>query len=247
MKKIFQTIICILLLSNISAQEIVNIVYVDSSNKITEDIKQMRFFILIKKIPGGGFERLNYKLHAPLQSVQTYSDSSLTVLEGRNLIYDSNGNLILLGYYSNNKRAKSWYHYNDTFKVIREDIYEDGALVQTIDPDTVKKNKDSTKYADEKEAMYKGGEKAWRKYLTQKLDPNVSVNSVAGGKILVAFMINKNGKGSDFFLRKSVEYVLDEESLRVLYEMPDWEPAFQNGKNVNAYRVQPITFVITGN
>ena len=247
MKKTFLIIIYFVFISNISAQEVVNIVYVDSSNKITEDIKQMRAFILIKKLPGRSFERLNYKLHAPLQSVQTYSDSTLSVLEGRNLVYGSDGNLVQLGYYSNNKKEKSWYYYNDTFKVIREDIYKDGELVQSIDPDTVKKNKDTTKYADEKEAVYKGGERAWRKYLTNKLDPNVSINSVAGGKVLVAFMINKNGEGVDFFLRKSVEYVLDEEALRVLYHMPNWEPAFQNGKNVNAYRVQPITFVISGN
>jgi protein TonB len=40
-----------------------------------------------------------------------------------------------------------------------------------------------------------------------------------------------------------VEFVLDDEAMRVIEQSPLWQPAFQDGKNVNAYRVQPFTFI----
>src|SRR4051812_29086929 len=104
MRKILFSISLLLFSFCVSAQEITNIVYVDANNKITENIKEMKSFIVIKKLPDGSYERLNYGSHTPLQSVQTYSDSTLSVLEGRNLVYDINGRLELLGYYSNNKK-----------------------------------------------------------------------------------------------------------------------------------------------
>ena len=246
MKKIFQTIICLLILSHVFAQELTNIVYVDANNKITENVKDMRSFIVIKRLPTGSFERLNYGSHTPLQSVQTYSDSTLLVLQGKNLVYNSEGRLTVMGNYTNNKKEDTWYYYNDTFKVVKKEFYHEGILTGTEDPDTIKLS-DTTKYKDEREAKYTGGEKAWRNYLFSTLDPNVAINSISGGKVLVAFTISKLGYAVDFYLRKSVEFVLDEEALRVLYKMPKWEPAFQNGRNVNAYRVQPITFVVSGN
>ena len=42
---------------------------------------------------------------------------------------------------------------------------------------------------------------------------------------------------------KSVEFVLDEEAIRVIEKSPLWQPAIQHGKQVNAYRIQPIGFV----
>jgi hypothetical protein len=44
-------------------------------------------------------------------------------------------------------------------------------------------------------------------------------------------------------LRKSVEFVLDEEGMRIIEKAPLWEPAMKDGVKLNAYRIQPITFV----
>jgi periplasmic protein TonB len=37
---------------------------------------------------------------------------------------------------------------------------------------------------------------------------------------------------------------MEEEAIRVIKKGPDWVPAIQNGRNVKAYRKQPITFVV---
>jgi len=40
---------------------------------------------------------------------------------------------------------------------------------------------------------------------------------------------------------------MEEEAMRIIKKGPRWIPARQNGYLVNAYRKQPITFVIAKN
>jgi len=37
---------------------------------------------------------------------------------------------------------------------------------------------------------------------------------------------------------------MEEEAVRVIKKGPKWTPAIQNGRQVNAYRKQPITFQV---
>lgn len=226
----------------IQAQEIVKLVLVGEKG-ITENIKDARSFILVKKYPHS-FQRLDYKLYAPLQKLRTYSDSTLLTLQGNYYEYVLNGAIYKSGYYINNEKEKDWYYYNDTAKVILIEKYEKGVLIKTINPDTVKKEipkKEDVK-KEEREATYKKGDKDWLKYLTQHLNADLANQSVHGGQVKVGFMVDTLGKCADIFLRKSVEFILDEEAIHVIENSPLWQPALQDGKKVNAYRVQPITF-----
>lgn len=228
-----------------TSQKIVNLIYVGDKG-VTEDIKETRYFILVKEFPGTEFQRLDYKLHGPLMTVKTYKDSAMKILDGEFYGYRDNGLLQIMGAYAENKKNGRWYYYNDTFKVVKEEKYDHGTLLETIDPDTVKKEK-AVEYPDEKEGEFKGGNKAWIKFIQSNLNADVAAKSVKGGKVMVGFMVNKDGDVKNIYLRKSVEFVLDEEALRVVYKSPKWVPAFQNGHTVNAYRVQPFTFQVIEN
>jgi protein TonB len=63
-----------------------------------------------------------------------------------------------------------------------------------------------------------------------------------GGQVQLRFVVDASGYPVNLCLLKSVEFNLDEAALEVIRESPKWVPAFQNGRNVKAYRVQPITF-----
>ena len=76
----------------------------------------------------------------------------------------------------------------------------------------------------------------------ENIHSDVAFNSVSGGKVKVFFMVDKQGKTTEIYMNKSVEFVLDEEAIRVIRESPLWIPAYQNGREVNAYCLQPITF-----
>jgi len=243
MKKVIILLLFFIITAPAFAQQIVNLVLVGEKG-ITEDIKEARSFIVIKQYPSG-FQRLDYYLGAPLQKLRTYSDSNLTILNGNYYEYSFNGALKLSGEYQNNQKEKEWYYYNDTGKVILEQHYEHGILVKTVNPDTVKKKDPAeTKLKDgEIEAHYKKSERDWIDYLRKNLDVNVSIKSVKGGQVRVGFTVNTLGKCVDVYLKRSVEFVLDEEAIRIIENSPTWEPAIQDGRKVNAYRIQPITFI----
>ena len=237
------TLILCLAASAVRSQDIVNLVLV-GKNGITENVKEATSFILVKKYPDR-FQRLDYIMHGPLVKLKTYSDPDLKILEGGYYEYDANGAVQRSGYYSNNLKAKSWYTYNDTGKVVLEEKYELGILVKAINPDTVKKEEvtPNTIQKVEKEASFQNGDKDWIKYLRTNLKADVALNSVKGGTVRVIFVVSKTGKCTDVYLKKSVEFVLDEEAIRVIENSPLWNPAIQNDRIVNAYRVQPLTFI----
>lgn len=244
MKKIKLLVIAILIFSACLAQQVTNIVLVDANGTITEDLKQTASFIVVKAFPQGVYQRLDYKMHAPIQKLRTFSDSLLQVLDGDFFEYAPNGSLYIKGFYTNNQKDQTWYYYNDTGKVVVKYKYSNGNFLEAINPDTVKNEQHRDALApNEKDAAFKGGDKAWSNYIVTNLNAMVAEKSFAGGKVMVNFSIDTTGKPDNFFLSKSTEFILDEEALRVVMASPNWQPASQNGKHVRAYRRQPITFI----
>ena len=99
----------------------------------------------------------------------------------------------------------------------------------------------------EVEAEFPGGLPAWRRYLERNL--NAQVPSDAGSPtgsftVVVKFIVDKAGSISDVKALTSHGYGMEEEAVRAIKRGPKWTPAIQNGRNVNAYRQQPITFVV---
>jgi len=244
MKKITFLLVSLLSIQFSIAQRVTKIVFLGEKG-IVPDIKSAKSFIVMKKYPDGSYQRLNYKKEGPLESMQTYGDSSLSFFEGNYFRYSNRGLLNCMGYYKQNKKDSVWYYYNDTFKVIKKEIYRAGELIKTIDPDSVKKEFSSIEefIKIEREASFPGKNGAWVDYLNRTVNPDVSLKSVTGGRIIVCFSISPLGDVENIYLRKSAEYVLDEEGIRVIRESPAWNPADQNGKKVIAFRTQPLEFI----
>ena len=114
--------------------------------------------------------------------------------------------------------------------------------------DTMASQYDSVIFAKvEIEASFRGGDKAWIKFLERNLDPDVPVRKKAPAGIYtvwIQFVVNKNGKISEITPLTNHGYGMEQEVMRILRVSPAWSPAIQDGKMVNAYRKQPITFVI---
>ena len=62
--------------------------------------------------------------------------------------------------------------------------------------------------------------------------------------VVVQFVVDKEGNMSDVKALTSHGYGMEDEAVRVIKKGPQWKPAIQNGRNVKAYRRQPITFQI---
>jgi hypothetical protein len=109
---------------------------------------------------------------------------------------------------------------------------------------------DSAKAVFEKvdiEASFPGGIDAWRKFLERHLNPSVPVeNGAPCGmyNVYAQFIVNKDGKVSGIKALTNMGFGMEQEVVRILRESGAWTPAMQNGRPVNAYRKQPVTFMV---
>ncbi len=114
-----------------------------------------------------------------------------------------------------------------------------------------KKDDDENKIFDkvEIEAGFPGGEGAWKRYLEKNLSGfNPAENGAPEGTYTtyVQFVVDKEGNISDVRALTTHGYGMEDEAVKVIKKGPKWTPAIQNGRNVKAYRKQPITFVVVG-
>ncbi|MBN8667103.1 MAG: energy transducer TonB [Chitinophagales bacterium] len=137
--------------------------------------------------------------------------------------------------------------------VNQEGIKDEGIAVPVIDQGKQiieeKKPEDENKVFEkvEIEASFPGGERAWANYLRKNLDPNVPVDNGAPAgtyTVTVQFIVDKQGNISDVRALSKHGFGMEDEAVKIIKKGPSWEPAVQNGRKVNAYRRQPITFVV---
>ncbi len=111
------------------------------------------------------------------------------------------------------------------------------------------KNEDTSTQIFEKvelEASFAGGEPGWRNFLEKNLNPAVPVdNGAPCGKylIVVQFVVDKEGRVSRIKPLTREGYGMEQEVVRIMNKSGLWNAAVQNGRKVNAYRKQPVTFV----
>jgi TonB family protein len=82
-------------------------------------------------------------------------------------------------------------------------------------------------------------------YLAQHLTyPDVAKENDLQGKVLVQCILDDNGKITDASVFKSAHKILDKEALRVVKELPNWEPAKLDGKPIKVCITVLLAFVI---
>ena len=99
----------------------------------------------------------------------------------------------------------------------------------------------------ENEAQFPGGQAAWVRYLQKNLNANTPVDNGAPSgtfQVIVKFIVSKDGTISDVQAESKHGFGMEAEAVKIIKRGPKWSPALQNGRNVNAYRRQPITFVV---
>ena len=91
---------------------------------------------------------------------------------------------------------------------------------------------------------FHGGMNALMRHLsTNIVYPQESMDANEQGRVLVAFVVEKDGSISDVKIAKSSGFDrLDAEAARVIREMPAWVPGKHEGEVVRARFVLPVNF-----
>lgn len=95
----------------------------------------------------------------------------------------------------------------------------------------------------DKQPEFPGGMTALMTYLSNNIHyPESAVKAKTTGKVVVSFVVSKNGKVTQAKIKKGVSKELDAEALRVVSSMPDWTPGEKNGNKVDAEMFLPVAF-----
>ena len=97
--------------------------------------------------------------------------------------------------------------------------------------------------AESKAARYPGGDIRMYKFIERKKNyPEALKEQGVSGAITVIFDVDTDGRVMNAKIKNSVNGILDEDALRVVRSMPNWDPANENGQPVKSSRSVVIKY-----
>ena len=90
---------------------------------------------------------------------------------------------------------------------------------------------------------FPGGDKALMDFLSNNVKyPVVAQENGVQGRVVISFVVEKDGSVTDVRVVRSVDPSLDKEAARVVKSMPRWIPGKQNGAAVRVKYNVPVSF-----
>lgn len=94
---------------------------------------------------------------------------------------------------------------------------------------------------------FPGGMEAMMHFLNENIKyPKEAFDAKQQGRVIVQFVVEKDGSVSNAHVVKSVSPSLDAEAVRVLSIMPNWKAGRQKGEPVRVKYTVPVSFRLTG-
>ena len=89
--------------------------------------------------------------------------------------------------------------------------------------------------------IFEGGDAALLKYLTDSVKyPELAKKHGVQGRVVIGFIVEKDGSLTDVKVLRPVDIDLDAEVLRLVKGMPKWIPGRHNGQRVRVRYLLPI-------
>lgn len=127
-----------------------------------------------------------------------------------------------------------------------EDAKEE--VVAPVSPEAKEAPADSTAKEEvfmvaEQMPEFPGGMKEMLKFLQDNVKyPESAMKKNVQGRVIVQFVVEKDGTPTEFKVLRSVDPDLDAEALRVMKAMPKWKPGMQKGQVVRVKFTVPVSF-----
>ena len=127
-----------------------------------------------------------------------------------------------------------------------DDVKENAATEKADEAEVIIQQpatKDEVFMVVEQMPEFPGGMKELMTYLKDNIKyPKAAQDKKVEGRVIVQFVIEKDGTPTEFNVLRSVDPDLDKEALRVLGNMPKWKPGMQKGQAVRVKYTVPVSF-----
>ncbi len=124
----------------------------------------------------------------------------------------------------------------DKFQAVQEQVV-------VKEPEPEKPKEEEIFVAVEQQAEFPGGQAALMKWLSNNVRyPETAQQNDVQGRVIVKFVVEKDGSIGAATILKGVDKDLDREALRVVKKMPKWQPGKNNGVAVRSYFNLPVVF-----
>ena len=173
-----------------------------------------------------------------------YADTGFSKPIGLVLSYYKNGRTEDSSFYNDDSKLTNRYHYYQNRQLELHYFVPAGQTEPVMEAydETGKKIKN---YIYEKEAEFKGGEKAWHAFLLKNLNTELKApgRSDVTATVKVLFAVNEFGfTVKPKIIESSGITAVDRDAMRVILASPQWNNAILLNKPVKVYRIQPITY-----
>jgi TonB family protein len=175
-----------------------------------------------------------------------YSDTSFGFAEGLSVRYTKNNTLEDSAYYKKDRSMVYGYHYHPNGKLAGKYYLPEGANDEVMEGYD-EEGKRIKNYIFFREAQFKGGSQRWIDFLTKNLSKEFTTksNTEEHKRVVVEFIVDKSGYVVETkIFESSGNSALDADAVRTIQSSPQWIPAVQFNRPVNAYRRQPLTYVL---
>lgn len=195
-------------------------------------MKNLRYIIAILLIGTSGCLAINAQKQ--LKSPLKYSKSQKAPMKKTGSPKSDSSSL-------NNRENRS-YEEEERQRMANEPERMTQIAVETAD-DPQQSEDDKIFTAVEQQAQFPGGLSAMMKYLSSNVHyPESAQQNNIQGRVIVQFVIKKDGSIGEVKVIRGVDESLDAEAIRVVKAMPRWEPGKNNGLPVSYWFVLPISF-----
>ena len=151
------------------------------------------------------------------------------------IVENSTGTIYFMGTYCGEEGGK---------KVNIHDIDNEVIILpHTIKEEIKIDDQDKIYRSAEQMPQFPGGEAGLMKYIESHINyPPIAAKNHIQGRVVVQFVVEKNGSIGEVKVVRKVDKDLDKEAIRICKSLPKFTPGRQNGQTVAVWFTMPITF-----
>jgi TonB family protein len=147
----------------------------------------------------------------------------------------------------NGKRDGVWKGTNKNLGVTYTENYKNGVFIEGTSIDQTGQAVNYTS-VNAVPPRFKGGEAGFIRYIKKNIKyPDEARRLGIQGKVMVSFVVEKDGSVSDVQVARPVSPSIDAEAIRVVENSSRWVPGMQYGRPVRVMYSVPISFTLPSN